>query len=72
MSRLPKRIEDELFRENPGLRAKGLRPEVRWVPDTSSPEFKAEIERELDVIRQSPEEQEILEWIEQVADWPKD
>ncbi|HEX9906609.1 MAG TPA: antitoxin MazE family protein [Propylenella sp.] len=72
MSRLAKHIEEELLRENPALRAKGLRPEVRWVPDTTSPEFKSEIERELELIRQSPEEQEILDWIERVADWPKD
>jgi len=72
MQRPAKDIEEQLLRENPEMRAKGLRPEIIWVPDTKSPDFKAELERELELIRQSPEEEEILEWIEQVADWPKD
>jgi len=72
MPRPAKKIEDQLLNEHPELRAKGLRPEIPWVPDTDSAEFKAAIERELELIRQSPEEQEILNWAEQVADWPKD
>ena len=72
MPRLAKKIEDQLLNENPDLRAKGLRPEVVWVPDTDAPGFREQIERELEAIRNSPEEQEILDWVEQVHDWPKD
>lgn len=54
------------------MRAQGLRPVQAWVYDTSSPRFKEEIQRELAAIRNSAEEQEILEWIEAVYEWPAD
>lgn len=54
------------------MRAKGLRPVQIWAYDTSAPGFREEIERELEAIRNSPEEEEILDWIEKVADWPTD
>lgn len=72
MSRLPKRIEEQLLSENPDLKARGLRPIIRWVPDTDAAGFEEELRRDFGAIRNSPEEQEILNWIEQVGDWPKD
>lgn len=72
MPRLAKHIEEQLLAENPELRAQGLRPVVNWVYDESSPEFQEALDRQLEAIRNSPEEAEILDWIEQVADWPKD
>ncbi len=54
------------------MRAKGLRPVQIWGYDTSAPGFREELDREFAAIRESPEEQEILDWIEQVADWPRD
>jgi hypothetical protein len=54
------------------MREKGLRPIQLWAYDTSAPGFREEIERELEVIRDSEEEAEVLDWIEKVYDWPKD
>lgn len=54
------------------MREKGLRPVQMWAYDTSAPGFREEIEKELEIIRKSEEEEEILDWIEQVYDWPKD
>jgi hypothetical protein len=72
MPRLAKKIEEQLLNENPDLKAEGLRPVVFWVPDTDSPEFQESLRCQLESIRTSPEEQEILDWIEQVYDWPQD
>jgi predicted RNA-binding protein len=49
------------------LRAKGLRPVTRWVPDTRSAEFQAEYRRQRAVLaeraRANPEaEAEFWEW----------
>ena len=54
------------------MREKGLRPVQMWAYDTSAPGFREEIEKELEVIRKSDEEEEILDWVEQVYDWPKE
>ena len=72
MSRLAKKIEEQLLNENPDRKAKGLRPVVLWIPDTDGPAFEEELRLDFEAIRNSPEEQEIMDWIEQVADWPKD
>jgi hypothetical protein len=72
MPRLAKKLEEELLNDNPKLRAEGLRPVVIWVPDTDRPEFQESLRQEIEAIRDSPEEQEILDWLEQVSDWPKD
>jgi hypothetical protein len=72
MPKLSKKIEKQLLEENPDLRAQGLRPRVVWVPDTEAPGFEEELRRDFEAIRNSPGEKEILDWIEQVADWPKD
>ncbi|MBA3517171.1 MAG: antitoxin MazE family protein [Rhizobiales bacterium] len=72
MSRLAKSIEEQLLAENPELRAKGLRPILVWVPDTDEPGFEEELRRDFEAIRSSAGETEILDWIEQVADWPRD
>jgi hypothetical protein len=72
MPKLSKSIEDQLFRENPEMRAKGLRPEVVWVTDTEAPGFRDDLERQIEAIRNSPGEKEVLDWIEKVGDWPRD
>jgi hypothetical protein len=72
MPRLAKKLEEELLNDNPELRAEGLRPVVIWVPDTDTPEFQESLRQEIEAIRDSSEEQEILDWLEQVSDWPKD
>jgi hypothetical protein len=53
------------------LRAKGLRPVTRWVPDTRSPEFQAEYRRQAlawaDHLRTSPEAKEEVAYWESMA-----
>lgn len=43
------------------MKAAGLKPVTIWVPDVNSPEFKAQIAREIAAINASPDEKQILE-----------
>jgi hypothetical protein len=54
------------------LRARGLRPLQIWVPDTTAPGFAEEARRQSLAIRNSPEEAEIMDWLESVSVWPDD
>jgi hypothetical protein len=47
-------------------RAQGLRLKRMWVLDTSAPGFQEEIDRQLAILRDAPEEKEALGWIEAV------
>lgn len=51
-----------------GLRDAGLRPIQIWVPDTRAAGFADECARQSQVIRESKGEQEMQDFIEQVAD----
>lgn len=50
------------------LKARGMRPVQLWVPDTRSADFAAECRRQSALLEADPQEREILDWIEQVAD----
>jgi len=50
---------------------KGMRLLRIWVPDTRSPEFAAEAERQGKLLRGRPEELEALAFIEAATDWPE-
>jgi hypothetical protein len=50
------------------LKAQGMRPVQLWVPDTRSADFAAECRRQSALLDADPQEREILDWIEQVAD----
>jgi len=55
------------------MRAKGLRPKVFWVPDTSSPEFIARARRETEVLnRWYNEHPEEVADVMAMHDWPVD
>lgn len=54
------------------LRAAGLRPVQIWVPDTRAKNFVAEAQRQSRLVSRHPSEQESLEFIETVADFPPD
>ncbi len=54
------------------LRAQGLRPIQIWVPDVTSPEFKAEAHRQSLLIAQSPEDAEDQAFIDSITDWSED
>ena len=54
------------------MRTRGLRPVQIWVPDTRSPEFIAEYQRQAKAIAASdPAGDEIMEWIESGYEWPE-
>ena len=72
MPRLAKKLEEQLLAENPKLRDLGLVPVIRWVANTETPEFHEALRRQIDAIRNSPDEDEVMDWIEKVRDWPTD
>ena len=51
------------------LKARGLRPLVRWVPDTRRPGFAAEIKRQLALVEADRDDREALDLIKAAADW---
>lgn len=51
-----------------GLRKAGLRPVQIWVPDTRRPSFAKECRRQSAMLRNDPQEREVLNWIETVGD----
>lgn len=50
------------------LRRSGLRQVQIWVPDTRDAEFAAECRRQSTLLRDDPQEREVLDWIEAVSD----
>lgn len=50
------------------MRAQGLRPVTFWVPDVTSPEYKAELQRQIQAVVTSPEEQDDLAFIDSLVD----
>lgn len=59
-----KRVE----KRRAALRAAGLRPVQIWVPDTRRPGFAEECRRQCLVVRDDPQETEILDWIDKASD----
>lgn len=53
-------------------KAAGLKEVRLWVPDTSNPEFLAQLKRDMEAIRNDPDEAEVMAFIEAVAAWPAD
>ncbi|MEN8734735.1 MAG: antitoxin MazE-like protein [Lentimonas sp.] len=51
------------------MRAKGFKQVQMWVYDTESPAFERKLRKQVDSL-DSNDEQEALDFIEQVADWP--
>jgi hypothetical protein len=43
------------------MKAAGLKPVTIWVPDVNTPEFKAQVAREIKLINASADEKAILE-----------
>jgi hypothetical protein len=48
------------------LRAKGLRPVTRWVPDTRGPEFIQQYRAQRAVVAAKSEGHELWDWMDQV------
>ncbi|HET9679888.1 MAG TPA: antitoxin MazE family protein [Gammaproteobacteria bacterium] len=51
-----------------GLRAAGLRPVQLWVPDTRRANFATECRRQSRLLQHDPQEDEILNLINEAAD----
>jgi hypothetical protein len=53
------------------MRAAGLRPVQIWVPDTRAPDFLAICERQARAVAAGdPAGDEIMQFVEEVSDWP--
>ena len=50
------------------MKAAGLKPVTIWVPDVDAPGYQEEIRRQCLILKNDPQEQQILEEIEQVFD----
>ena len=48
------------------MKAAGLKPVTIWVPDVDAPGYQEEIRRQCLILKNDPQEQQILEEIEQV------
>jgi hypothetical protein len=64
------RARTRAYRER--LRAKGLRPVTIWVLDVTNPEIREQLARDCKAISRSPEEREVMEWLDTVRHWPED
>ncbi len=65
---VPERMQN--YRQR--MRAAGLRPVQIWVPDTRSPDFVANCTRQARAVAaHDPAGDEIMRFIEEVADWPE-
>jgi len=70
-SRKPKSAATRMAEYRRRMRARGLRPVQIWVPDTRSPEFIAEYQRQAKAIAaDDPAGDEVMEWIESAYEWP--
>lgn len=54
------------------LRAQGLRPIQLWVPDTRTPEFKAEARRQMKILAMSGHAAEDQAFVDAISEWPPD
>ena len=64
---MPKTAAERMHDYRANLRRQGLKPVQMWVFDTKAPGFKEEMARQAKLIAASPDEKEVLEWIELAA-----
>ena len=64
MASIAKRVQ----KHRDKLRSIGLRPLQIWVPDTKRDGFAEECRRQSLLIANDPHEQDVLNWIDNVAD----
>jgi hypothetical protein len=60
---------DKHKRYRANQKAKGRRLLRIWVPDTRTPEFQAEARRQALLLRNAPDEEEVMAFIEAVSDY---
>jgi hypothetical protein len=51
------------------MKAAGLKPVTIWVPDVNSPEFKARLAREIELINADPESERVMEEMLAISDF---
>jgi methionyl-tRNA formyltransferase len=51
-------------------KAAGLKEVRIWTFDTSNPEFMAKLKRDMEAIRKSEGEAEVMAFVEAITDWP--
>lgn len=51
-------------------KAAGLKEIRLWVPDTKNPDFLARLKRDMNAVRNSESEAEVMAFVEAIADWP--
>jgi hypothetical protein len=59
---------DKHTRHRMNQKKRGLKLVRMWLPDTSTPEFRAEAKRQAALIRGTPEDVEAMDFIEAAAD----
>ena len=62
-------IAERVQKHRKNLRKGGLRPLQIWVPDTRRAGFAKECARQSSLVRNDPQEKEILKFIEEIADF---
>jgi hypothetical protein len=65
----PKSPRQRMQARRERLRAEGLRPVQRWVPDLRDPKVREEIRREAHLLAQHPDNASVDDWIDAVVDW---
>lgn len=61
-------VNTRVQKHREALRAAGLRPIQIWVPDTRKSGFAEECRRQCLVVRNDPQETEMMDWLEAAAD----
>ena len=61
-------IAERVKKHRQKLLEAGMRPIQIWIPDTRRPEFQEECRRQSRLLRDDPQEQETLDWLEEAAD----
>ena len=60
---------ERVARHRAAMRSKGYRLKQFWVPDVRSPEFKAQIAREVAAINASPHAADDQAFIDAISEW---
>lgn len=65
---MPLPLSERVQKHRAGLRQAGLRPVQIWVPDTRRAGFAAECRRQCLLLRNDPQEDDVLSFLEAAAD----
>ena len=71
---IPASFESKFARYRAKKKAEGKRLVRLWVPDLSASGMQEEIARQVAVLRNAPEETEVMEWLEAIQaedGWPE-